>query len=98
MRNWAVDTISIQGYAHKSAGKECQDHSVSWQNKYYDAAIVCDGHGGDKYFRSDAGAYLACEAGKKLFPHLWSIFGKIRASESNSFLRKKCAMKCLNSL
>lgn len=66
MRKYLVDNITIQGYAHILAEKACQDHSVSWQNKYYDAAIVCDGHGGDKYIRSDTGSYLACEAGKKV--------------------------------
>lgn len=89
MRNWAVDTISIQGYAHKSAGKECQDHSVSWQNKYYDAVIVCDGHGGDKYFRSDAGAYLACEAGKKIISAFMEHFWKDKGFRIKFFSSEK---------
>ena len=59
------DSISIQGFSHKKINKECQDYSVSWVGKDYCGIIVCDGHGGDKYIRSDIGSRLACEIGKK---------------------------------
>ena len=65
MRKHLVDNITIRGYAHILADKECQDYSVSWQDKRYSAAIVCDGHGGDKYIRSAAGSRFACETGKR---------------------------------
>lgn len=53
---------SCQGESHKADDKPCQDASFS---KVYDdglaIAIVCDGHGGERYFRSDVGSRLATE-------------------------------------
>lgn len=66
MNDNKVANISIRGYSHVLSEKECQDNSISWQEKQYDAVIVCDGHGGDKYFRSAIGSRFACEAGKKM--------------------------------
>lgn len=66
MNDNKVANISVRGYSHVLGEKECQDNSISWQEKQYDAVIVCDGHGGDKYFRSAIGSAFACEAGKKM--------------------------------
>ena len=66
MNDNKVANISIRGYSHVLGEKECQDNSISWQEKQYDAVIVCDVHGGDKYFRSAIGSRFACEAGKKM--------------------------------
>lgn len=53
---------SCQGQSHIATGKVCQDYSYS---KVYEndnaIAIVCDGHGGKRYFRSDIGAKIAAE-------------------------------------
>ena len=52
--------FSCQGESHIATGKVCQDYSYS---KVYEngnaIAIVCDGHGGKRYFRSDIGAGLS---------------------------------------
>lgn len=52
--------FSCQGDSHIATGKVCQDYSYS---KVYEdgnaIAIVCDGHGGKRYFRSDIGARIA---------------------------------------
>lgn len=54
--------FSCQGESHKADNKPCQDASFS---AVYDdglaLAIVCDGHGGERYFRSDVGARMATE-------------------------------------
>lgn len=54
--------FSCQGESHKADNKPCQDASFS---AVYDdglaVAIVCDGHGGERYFRSDVGARMAVE-------------------------------------
>lgn len=54
--------FSCQGESHISSGKVCQDYSYS---KIYEnglaIAVVCDGHGGKRYFRSDVGARIAAE-------------------------------------
>ena len=53
---------SCQGESHKADNKPCQDASLS---AVFDdglaIAIVCDGHGGERYFRSDVGSRMATE-------------------------------------
>lgn len=65
MKNYIIDNISIRGFSHIQANKECQDNSLSWQTDSYAAVIVCDGHGGEKYIRSADGSAIACEMGKR---------------------------------
>lgn len=50
-----------QGENHKSSGKPCQDYSFSLVQDDYALAVVSDGHGGERYFRSDIGSMLAVE-------------------------------------
>ena len=55
-------SYSCQGESHKADNKPCQD--ASFHAVYDDGlamAIVCDGHGGERYFRSDVGARMAVE-------------------------------------
>lgn len=54
---------SCQGESHKATDKECQDYSCTLsdaENGLY-IAVVCDGHGGNTYFRSAVGAKTAAE-------------------------------------
>ena len=54
--------FSCQGESHKASNKPCQDFSYSAvMDNGMSIAIVCDGHGGDRYFRSDIGAKYAAE-------------------------------------
>lgn len=54
--------FSCQGESHIATGKVCQDYSYSKVFENGNAmAIVCDGHGGKRYFRSDIGAKIAAE-------------------------------------
>lgn len=54
--------FSCQGESHKASNKPCQDFSYSAvTDSGMTIAIVCDGHGGDRYFRSDIGARFAAE-------------------------------------
>ena len=57
--------FSCQGESHKADDKPCQDASFS---AVYDdglaIAIVCDGHGGERYFRSDVGSRMATEVSR----------------------------------
>lgn len=51
-----------QGESHKAIDKVCQDFSYSDVDENgIGIAIVCDGHGGKRYFRSDIGAKFATE-------------------------------------
>lgn len=55
-------SFHCQGESHKVTGKVCQDYSYSHIDENGLAiAIVCDGHGGTRYFRSDVGARFATE-------------------------------------
>lgn len=49
------------GASHIKEEKPCQDFSLSYVGRDYAVAIVCDGHGGNKYFRSDRGSRMAAE-------------------------------------
>ena len=54
---------SCQGESHKETDKECQDYSCTFADdeKGIYIAVVCDGHGGETYFRSAFGAKAAAE-------------------------------------
>ena len=58
-----VYNYSCQGESHKATDKECQDYSCTLSDveKGLSIAVVCDGHGGDTYFRSAVGAKTAAE-------------------------------------
>lgn len=50
-----------KGYSHKASGKPCQDFVYSESSPELSMAIVSDGHGGERYFRSDKGAMFVVE-------------------------------------
>lgn len=56
------------GASHITKGKPCQDYSLSWNSddRNTHIVIVCDGHGGDTYVRSDVGARIAAEVSLKI--------------------------------
>lgn len=54
--------ISVQGASHIRKNKICQDASASYSDDKITIAVVCDGHGGDDYVRSDKGSKFAAEA------------------------------------
>lgn len=50
------------GASHLKNGTVCQDAAASVNAKLYTLAVVCDGHGGEDYFRSDRGSQMAVDA------------------------------------
>ena len=58
-----IFNVTELGASHLKSGKPCQDYSLSWEseNKEIQVVIVCDGHGGETYVRSDVGSKLAAE-------------------------------------
>lgn len=88
------DNVSVRGYSHLIINKECQDNSISWKGvicpeyrpgrppkgKPYCGVVVCDGHGGEKYFRSAIGSKIACAVGKKCIDN---VMKKIQLTPSN---------------
>lgn len=53
---------SVMGASHKVRGIVCQDSSAHKITQYYAIAVVADGHGSKKHFRSDIGSKCAVEA------------------------------------
>lgn len=49
------------GASHIAGNKVCQDYSMSINLDGLCAAVVSDGHGGKRYFRSDVGSETACK-------------------------------------
>ncbi len=64
--------FSIQGASHIKHDKICQDFGDHYRCDEYAVAIVCDGHGGDAYFRSDRGSRFAVQAGLEAIKELMS--------------------------
>lgn len=58
-----VFNATCMGASHVKNGKPCQDYSLAWKSDddTMFVSIVCDGHGGDTYVRSDVGSRLAAE-------------------------------------
>ena len=52
---------SIRGASHIRSGKPCQDFSLSFDDENVKILVVCDGHGGSTYFRSNIGAEIAAK-------------------------------------
>lgn len=50
-----------QGESHKATNKPCQDCAYAEHSDSLSMAIVSDGHGGARYFRSDRGSRFAVE-------------------------------------
>jgi serine/threonine protein phosphatase PrpC len=55
---------SVIGANHLKSGKPCQDSTLCFKRKDYTFLSIADGHGGDRYFRSDIGSRFATEAAK----------------------------------
>ena len=53
--------VSVIGSSHIQKEKPCQDYSCFFNGRKSSAVIVCDGHGGEKHFRSESGARIASE-------------------------------------
>lgn len=93
MKNYIIDNISIRGFSHIQANKECQDNSLSWQTESYAAVIVCDGHGGEKYIRSADGSAIACAMGKRAIDEfMQSVYTK--KTLSNTYVSELNTNNC----
>jgi len=85
-----VDMDSIfhfcRGFSHISTDKPCQDCAYAESDGSSSMAIVSDGHGGDRYFRSDVGSKLLVEITAEAirqFMKLGGGYGGMRLTTSN---------------
>lgn len=55
---------SVLGASHIESSKECQDYSLVWEDppRKIKIAVVSDGHGSERHFRSAIGSQIACES------------------------------------
>jgi serine/threonine protein phosphatase PrpC len=53
--------LSVQGASHIKHSKVCQDFGGHFRGDDFAVAVVCDGHGGDVYIRSDRGSRFGVE-------------------------------------
>lgn len=84
----AMDSFSTfcQGESHILTDKVCQDYALDESKKGVSIAIVCDGHGGERYFRSDVGAKFAADITLKQIKTLLKDFGIVaKFLESSDF-------------
>lgn len=63
---------SVIGASHETSGLVCQDHSAYQVNEHYSIAVIADGHGSKKYFRSHMGSQFAVEAALETIRHFYS--------------------------
>lgn len=66
-------SCSCQGASHISSGKPCQDSSASYSDGGLSIAIVSDGHGGERYFRSDIGSKICIEVTERAIKEFVSM-------------------------
>ena len=71
-----------QGESHKSSDKPCQDCAFAETTDDTTIAIVCDGHGGERYFRSQVGSQIAVEVTKNA---LWDFIENISEKDRKLF-------------
>ena len=60
--NYRTFHLTVIGATHIKNGTVCQDFSLSCELPDRRISVVCDGHGGADYFRSDRGSKLAAAA------------------------------------
>jgi hypothetical protein len=77
--HWVAATASVRGGSHERDGRPNQDAVRVVQGGGSApglVAAVCDGHGGERYVRSDVGSRLgaevACDVGRRALEHLGS--------------------------
>ena len=75
-----------QGSEHIKTGRPCQDFTRAMTNHLstYAYALVADGHGGEKYFRSAEGSRIAVlSAVEEMYKVLKELLFHIKKKEAN---------------
>ena len=74
-----------KGYSHEASGKPCQDFVYSESAPELSMAIVSDGHGGERYFRSDKGARFVVEIAAQSIRAFVSALNSMEASVAKEY-------------
>jgi len=95
------DGLSIQGASHIKHNKICQDYGGHYRCDEYAVAVVCDGHGGDAYIRSDRGSEfgvrITIEVIKEFMNNRKALLANLSLSD-NKDVQNKYASKAINRL
>ncbi len=97
-------SVKARGISHIESEKEgklhprnwpCQDASTAQLGRWKTVGIACvaDGHGGNKYFRSDKGSIIAVQIAEKV---LLEFYGTI-AKEKTAFFDRKVSNEDIKS-
>lgn len=73
-----------RGESHKLTDKPCQDYAYSESNEELSMAIVSDGHGGERYFRSQIGSELAVNITKEAIRNFVGNMEKASLNDNNA--------------
>jgi hypothetical protein len=93
--------LSIQGASHIKHNKVCQDFGGHYRCDDFAVAVVCDGHGGDAYFRSDRGSKWGVEIAIdsiKEFMNSKKEFLKKLSGSGNQEAQSQTAAKAMEQL
>ncbi len=85
MNFWPFN-LSKQGATHIKNNKICQDASFSFRDEKKVIVVVCDGHGGEDYIRSDVGAKFAADITGKLMQEFLDKITFVEIKEKNNEL------------
>lgn len=67
---WKAAAVSVQGRTHRDMERPCEDFSMVFSGDEWLCAVVADGHGSRKHFRSRIGAEMACTAVRQTLENL----------------------------
>lgn len=86
---------SVMGASHKESGLVCQDSSANYVCENYAVAVVADGHGSKKHFRSNIGSRLAVEATLDTIANFYQNPEEFESSfpTNHKFILKKIEMQ-----
>ncbi|MBT9873078.1 hypothetical protein GPL06_09670 [Bacteroides salyersiae] len=74
------------GSSHLASKKPCQDNGMHYNQDEVCIVVVCDGHGGESYVRSDKGSRIAAEITKN------KIVEFVKSCPAEKFIGKKNAV------
>lgn len=80
--------VSVRGSSHIREKKVCQDCSAYYVDDNMAIAIVCDGHGSDKHFRSDIGSTKGVEVGLRAMKKFVTEYGGLSKADEKENDRK----------
>lgn len=83
--------ISRRGLSHFASGKPLQDASKAVKGEDYCIAVVCDGHGGEKHFRSEIGSNYAADVAIEKFEEFvkaYPTYESVSGTEETERIRR----------